>query len=333
MPTVKKRRAESRNAVINQVSVTPMFVAPMTARPVERLPEGDDWIYEIEFDGYRALLRKDENKVQIRSRNNEDMSDNYPSIIAAGARLRANSAILDGQIVALDRNGRPCLQALHHRDWHPNHRVVFHAFDLLYLNGEQLTEKPLKIRRSKLPAIISGSGLLLSGELPGTPAHLAQAARSLGLEGIIAKRQTSNYQPGSRSSDWLKLKFERQQNFVIGGFRPAGNRIDALLVGYHEGGKLRFAGEVRAGFIPTVRRELFQQLSVLRIMSCPFADLSTVEPAHWGGGIADEEMQWINPELLAQIRFVEWTAEGRLRHATFLGLRLDKSPRDVHRDS
>jgi bifunctional non-homologous end joining protein LigD len=158
----------------------------------------------------------------------------------------------------------------------------------------------------------------------------------LGLEGVVAKRKDSSYVPGERSQDWQKLKFELQQEFVIGGYRPVGDAIDALLVGYYAGKALRFAGKVRAGFVPNIRRQLFEKLKALRTEDCPFSDLpSPPGSSRWGGGVTAEEMQmrWVRPTCVAQIRFVEWTAEGRLRLAKFLGLRTDKDARDVHREA
>src|SRR5262249_6127626 len=135
---------------------------------------------------------------------------------------------------------------------------------------------------------------------------------------------------------WVKLKLERQQEFVIGGYRPDGPSVDALLVGYYENDQLRFAGKVRGGFVPRLRRDVFEKLKGLRTKGCPFADLPRAGGgSRWGGGITAEEMRemyWVRTQLLAQIRFVEWTAEGRLRHAKFLGLRTDKKPTDVHRE-
>ncbi len=136
--------------------------------------------------------------------------------------------------------------------------IVFYAFDLLHLDGVDLTGEPLIQRRKKLPKVIGESGLLLSQELPGTAAEIVQAVRGLGLEGVIAKRRDSPYEPGERSGDWVKLKLELQQEFVIGGYRPGSNGIDALLVGYHDESGLRFAGKVRAGFVAHVRREVFK---------------------------------------------------------------------------
>jgi bifunctional non-homologous end joining protein LigD len=154
----------------------------------------------------------------------------------------------------------------------------------------------------------------------------------LGLEGVIAKRKSSRYEPGLRSESWLKLKLENQQEFVVGGYRPGPHGIDALLVGYYEGKALKFAGKVRAGFTPHVRREVFDALARLHISRCPFADLPSSKASHWGGGVTAEqmqEMQWVKPALAAQIRFVEWTADGHLRHAAFIGLRGDKDPRSI----
>jgi bifunctional non-homologous end joining protein LigD len=163
-------------------------------------------------------------------------------------------------VVALDASGRPTFQALQHRSAHPNHIVVYFAFDLLRLHGEDLTALPLYARRSKLDPLVKGSGILPSEALEGTAADVIAAVRSLGLEGILAKRKESRYVPGERSSAWQKLKLDRQQAFVIGGYRPGSNGVDALLVGYYEGKPLRFAGEVRAGFTPHLRRQVFANL-------------------------------------------------------------------------
>jgi ATP-dependent DNA ligase len=176
----------------------------------------------------------------------------------------------------------------------------------------------------------------LSQDLPGSAADIVKALRAAGIEGVIAKRRDSTYQPGERSTDWVKLKLERQQEFVIGGYRPDGaSGLDALLVGFYEGKELRFAGKVRAGLIPHVRREVLGKLKPLQVPECPFANLPDTDVGRWGGGItADQmrEMHWTKPQLVAQIRFVEWTAENRLRHAAFLGLRLDKSAREVRQE-
>jgi bifunctional non-homologous end joining protein LigD len=156
------------------------------------------------------------------------------------------------------------------------------------------------------------------------------------LEGIIAKRKDSHYEAGERSSNWRKLKLERQQEFVVGGYRPSGEgSVDALLVGYFENRELRFAAKVRAGLVPHVRRQLARTLSDLRQKRCPFVDLPSEGSSRWGGGVSQEdmkEMEWTRPELVVQVQFVEWTAENRLRHSKYLGLRSDKAATDVSRE-
>ena len=307
----------------------------MAAVIVDSLPEGNDWIYEVKLDGYRALLLKNGAQLQIRSRNDRDLTMAYPSVAAAGRRLRADRAVVDGEIVAVDEHGHPSFQALQHRAAHPNHAIVFYAFDLLHLSGVDLTGAPLEERRTRLAAIVTGSGVLLSMELPGTAQEVIEAVRGLGLEGVVAKRRNSRYVPGQRSNAWQKLKLDRQQEFVVGGYRPGPNGIDALLVGYYAGRELRFAGKVRAGFTPHLRREVYAQLAAIHAARCPFADLPNSSTSHWGGGVtADQmdEMQWVSPKLVAQIRFVEWTADDHLRHAAFLGLRKDKRPKEVTRE-
>jgi bifunctional non-homologous end joining protein LigD len=307
----------------------------MAAQVVNQLPEGAEWLYELKFDGYRALLVKDGKRVEIRSRNDKNMTRLYPAVAAAGLQLKAEQVTLDGEIVAVDEHGRPSFQALQHRGSRAGHQVVFYAFDVLHLDGCDLLQEPLNRRRARLPALVEGSGLLLSQELAGTAADVVKAVKDVGLEGVVAKRRDSLYGPGERSGDWQKLKLERQQEFVVGGYRPDGSLgIDALLVGYYEGKKLLFAGKVRNGMVPHTRRELLAKLKPLHVKECPFANLPSEGDTRWGGGVSAEqmhEMQWTKPELVVQVKFVEWTAEGRLRLPKFLGVRMDKAASDVMR--
>lgn len=314
----------------------PTFVTPMAAIAVKQLPEGGEWLYEVKFDGYRELIIKDGTRIQLQSRNQKDFTSMYPGIAAAALKLNARQAIVDGEIVALDESGRPAFQALQHRGAHPKHPIVLYAFDLLQLNGRDLMGEPIERRRAPLPKLVGENSVIrISDDLPGSVPQVVEAVRSLGLEGVIAKRRGSLYHPGERSKDWLKLKLVNQQEFVIGGFRPDGrSSIDALVVGYFEGKQLKFAGKVRAGFTPHIRGHLRRHLDPLRVGNCPFADLPTGR-SRWGGGILADEMRqfiWTKPELVAQIRFTEWTSEGRLRHAAYLGLRDDKAARAVGRE-
>ena len=308
----------------------------MAAESVSNLPEGDDWIYELKLDGYRALVLNDGTQIQVRSRNNKDLTRLYPSVGAAARQLEVKTVVIDGEVVALSPDGRPSFEVLQHRGSNPGHQIVFYAFDLLFLNGRDMTGEPLVKRRAKLQAIIGDdSTIRLSQVLPGEASAVVTAVRDAGLEGVIAKRKNSLYQPGERSGDWVKLKLEHQQEFVIGGYRANGSQVDALLVGYYEGRNLRFASKVRAGLVPHVRRELFQTLNRLQTKACPFVNLPDAHISRWGGGVTTEQMaqmHWTRPKLVAQIRFVEWTAEGRLRHSAYLGLRDDKAAKQVTRE-
>jgi bifunctional non-homologous end joining protein LigD len=314
----------------------PRFIEPMAARLVTALPEGPEWLYEAKLDGYRALIIKDGARVQVRSRNDKDMTRAYPSVTAGGRKLVADQAVVDGEIVAVDAQGRPSFQALQHRGSHPQHAIAFYAFDLLHLNGQDLMDRPLAERRRALPDVLEGTGLLLSIELPGTAAQVAEVVRSLGLEGVVAKKRRSRYTPGERTQNWRKLKLDQQQEFVVGGYRPGSGGVDSLLVGYYEGRELHFGGKVRAGFTAHLRRDVAGRLRAFHIDRCPFVDLPNSKESHWGGGVTAEqmhEMQWVEPKLVAQIRFVEWTAEGHLRHAAFLGMRTDKKANTIRRET
>jgi bifunctional non-homologous end joining protein LigD len=308
----------------------------MAATLVHELPEGPEWLYEVKLDGYRALVMKSADRVQIRSRNNKDLTASYPGIVSAAARLRAATAVVDGEIVAVDGQGRPSFQALQNRGSFPQHTIVFYAFDLLHVDGRDITRLPLEERKARLADVVRESGVLLSASLPGTAAQVISVVRGAGLEGVIAKRRASAYKAGLRTETWVKLKLDRQQEFVVGGYRPGPHGLDALLVGFYDQGKLKFAGKVRAGFTPHVRREVFEQLKPLHTARCPFADLPNARTSHWGGGVTAEQMsetQWLRPKLVAQVRFVEWTADDHLRHAAFLGLRDDKPAKDVRRET
>jgi bifunctional non-homologous end joining protein LigD len=314
----------------------PTFIKPMAAQVVRRLPEGGEWMYELKFDGYRALILKNGTSIQIRSRNEKDLTSMYPAIHTAGLDLSARTAVIDGELLAVDAGGRPSFQALQHRSAYPDHSILFYAFDLLHLDGRRLTGLTLTERRQHLARVVGDSDVRLSEELPGAAADVIEAVRGLGLEGIIAKRRDSRYLAGHRTDAWQKLKLERQQEFVIGGYRPGPHGVDALLVGVYDAlGSLHYTGYVRAGFTPHLRREVFTRLRAIHVTRCPFVDLPNSKTSHWGGGITVEQMaqmQWVKPALVTQVRFVEWTADDHLRHAAFVGLRLDKRPREVRRE-
>ena len=311
----------------------PAFVEPMAAKVVQELPEGDQWLYEVKWDGYRAQAIKNGAAVSLASRNLKSITRQFPSVAESVARVRAKTALLDGEIVALDAGGRPSFQGLHH--WSlEGLTLVYYAFDLLHLDGRDLTRLPLDDRRAALRSIVDQSGVLLSEPLPGTPAQIASAVRRLGLEGVVAKRRRSTYTPGRRSDSWIKVRFAARHEFVVGGFKPNATNLESLVVGYYEGSKLMSAGKVRTGLTPHSRADLFARMQPLLSDKCPFANLPSIGSGHWGEGITADEMKalrWLKPRLVVELSFVEWTRDGSLRHAAFLGVRDDKAARDVTR--
>ena len=305
----------------------------MMAVSAASLPAGAEWSYEVKWDGYRAQAVKHGPAVSLASRNLKNITRQFPEVVRAAGLVRAASAVLDGEIVALDADGRPSFQALHHADTE-GLSIVYYAFDLLHLNGRDLTAAPLDERRDALRQVVEGSGVLLSDPLPGTPEQIAAAVRALGLEGVVAKRRRSAYAPGRRSDAWVKVRFAQHQEFVIGGFRPVGADFDSLLVGYYDGRKLMCAGKVRAGFTPHLRAQVFARIEHLQTTNCPFVNLPTARHGRWGEGVTAEDMKalrWLKPVQVAEVSFAEWTRDGSLRHAAFMALRDDKAARQVHR--
>ncbi len=263
----------------------------------------------------------------------KDATKLYPAVARDVARLHATSVLLDGEAVAVDEEGRPSFQALHHQ---AAHIVVYYAFDLLHLDGRDLTATPLDERRDLLATVLKGSRLLRSEPLPGTPEQIEKAVRELHLEGVVAKKKSSRYEPGKRSRSWVKVKFNRRQEFVVGGYKPLAGGFESLLVGYYEGRKLMFASKVRVGLTPHGRAELFPQLKAIEQAKCAFANVPSSRTGHWGEGITAEDMRalrWLKPKIVVEVSFVEWTRDGLLRHPEFIDERNDKDPRAVKREA
>jgi bifunctional non-homologous end joining protein LigD len=304
----------------------------MLASSATLLPKGAGWSYEVKWDGYRTLALKNGPRVKLLSRNLKDATRLYPTVAREVARLHAESALLDGEVVAIDDQGRPSFQALHHQ---MAHTVVYHAFDVLHLDGRDLITTPLDERRALLSDVLKGSHLLRSEPLPGTPDEIEQAVRDLHLEGVVAKRRNSRYEPGKRSRSWVKVKFNRRQEFVVGGFKPGAGGFESLLVGYYEGRRLMFASKVRAGLTSHVRVALSPALKAREQPRCPFANLPSGKTGHWGEGITADDMaalRWVKPTIVVEVSFVEWTRDRLLRHPEFIGVRDDKSPREIRRE-
>ncbi|MGW3626649.1 non-homologous end-joining DNA ligase [Streptomyces sp. NPDC000880] len=306
---------------------------PMLAVLSDRRTFDGGWLFERKLDGERALGLRGHDRVQLLSRNGLPLNATYPEVAAALAEQECSDFIVDGEIVAL-RDGRTDFSLLQRRMQLTDPRtalasgvpVVYFLFDLLRLDGCDTTRLPLRTRKQLLR-----SAFEFRGPLRFTPhrnhggQELLDKACARGWEGLIAKRADSVY-VARRSSDWLKLKCAAGQEFVIGGFtEPTGSRagFGALLLGYYDGGRLRYAGKVGTGFDRATLLDLRRRLEALRQSRSPFeaGPEMRVRGAHW-----------VRPELVAQIGFTEWTRDGRLRHPRFLGLRFDKKPTDVVRE-
>ena len=334
-------RTKAKNTAANS-KLTPAFIEPMKAQLVDSPPAGE-WIYEIKFDGFRALAFRDRRGTRLLSRNNKDFAGRFPDIAKAIDRLDVNDAIIDGEIVALDAEGRSSFQLLQAYDIGAERPpLFFYAFDLLQLNGRDLKDEPLSTRKGALEELLrsaaSAGTVRFSASLEGEVDSLLEQARKLGLEGLIGKRPDSVYEVGRRSGAWIKLKLHQEQEFVIGGYTPpAGSRshFGALLVGVYDGGELKFAGKVGTGFNAKLLRSLHQQFEKIASDTCPFVDLPEKRSGRYGQGVTAAEMRrchWVEPVMVAQIKFTEWTRDHRLRHPVFLGLREDKAAREVVRE-
>jgi len=302
----------------------------MLAAPVAELPENTDkWSYEVKLDGYRCLVGRDSRGVKLWSRRGNIFNKNFPAIVRACEKLPEDT-LIDGEVVALDEQGRMSFNLLqHHRS--KASAIQYYAFDLLVYGGRSLLELELEERRKLLVDIIAplDECVRFSEDFEADPADLLRSVKELGFEGIVAKRKNSVYEPGKRSGAWVKFKLSRSEEFVIGGYTP-GHPFDALIVGHYKDDKLYFVGKVRNGFVPRLRREVFKSLKTLETATCPFANLPEKKRTQWA--LTREEMKncrWVRPELVAEIEFTEWTPDGHLRHATFMRLREDKEASEI----
>jgi bifunctional non-homologous end joining protein LigD len=330
-----KPSTPQRQTIIDVSALPPArkgFIEPMMASPMANLPEdASAWIYEVKLDGYRCLALKDNKRVALFSRRGNSLNDDFPAI-AKALELLPDETMIDGEIVALDEQGRPSFNALQNRRF-GKQQLHYYVFDVLSYQGRSLLGVELRRRRELLRSILPASSAVIFSEDFQTPvSQLLKSARELGLEGIMAKRGDSLYQPGKRSGAWVKYKIQQGQEFVVGGYE-IGNPLESLLIGYYDKGKLIFLDKVRNGLRPWLRKELHKKLRPLETEICPFANLP--ERKTRLGAITKEEMnncRWIKPEIVAQIEFGEWTVDNHLRHPKFVGLREDKEPREVVRE-
>ena len=300
----------------------PFRVSPMLATLVDKSFHLPGWIYEQKYDGVRILAYKEGSHISLITRNGIVRTDRYPEVGAAVSKLKPRFLLLDGEAVVFDKHDVSHFQLLQQGKG----PVKYSAFDCLYLNGRDLRSAPLRERRETLTELLLGGGhgtIVLSEELAANGLKAFEVAKKRKLEGLVAKNLESKYAE-KRSREWLKVKVNRESEFVIGGYtKPSGSRLylGALLLGVYEGNKLRYAGKVGTGFDTETLRTLSEKLKKLKQEKSPFAD-----------EVREKNATFVRARLVAQIAYTEWTKDGRLRHPAFLGLRDDKAPHEVRRE-
>jgi len=321
-------KKETSNAQLKKnKSKLPDFVPPQLATLADEPPKGDQWVHEIKFDGYRALVRVDGENIKMITRANNDWTHWFLDLPDYFKFLEIKSALIDGEVVVPNEKGITSFHALQEamsNDAPSGSELHYYAFDLLYLNGEDLMRLPLRERKNRLREILPENlpRLHFSEDFAGDGAAVFEKSCHMKLEGIISKRADAPYEPG-RSKTWLKIKCSNEQEMVIGGFTYQSkhpDRLGALLIGYYKDKKLIFAGKVGTGFTQTESVWLLKKLEKLRNDENPFGTV----PATYRRGA-----HWVRPELLAQVTFTEWTKDGMLRHPSYQGLREDKPARQV----
>ncbi len=317
-------------------SIMPMLA---TAGSLQELDAGEDWLLEMKWDGVRAIASVQGGAVTLTSRNGKDMTAVYPELAELADLVSARDAVLDGEIVALNKAGRPDFGLLQGRmkltrpaDVDRAQREIpvhFMVFDLLFVNGERLTGSDLSTRRPLLQSVLSPAPdgrIQLSPLLDLTADRALASSSELGLEGILAKKAVSRYEAGKRSPGWIKIKHQRSQEVVVGGWRPGkGQRegmLGSLLLGIPAGGSLSYVGRVGTGFSTRELAELTMELARLQRKTAPFGDVPDADAA---------DASWVTPKLVGEVAYSEWTGTGRLRHPVWRGWRLDKDAQDVER--
>jgi DNA ligase D-like protein (predicted ligase) len=313
------------------------FIEPMLLMRTDTLPnDASRWEYQLKFDGYRAIAFKSGGKLHLRSRNDNDFSLRYPGVVKGLAKL-PDETVIDGEVIAVDEEGRPSFNILQNYGSAPA-QVLYFVFDVMILRGQNVMRDTLAARRKLLEKNVLprlAEPVRYAPPLEAELSVLVESVKAQGLEGLVAKRLDSRYEAGLRSGAWQKMRVNQGQEFVIGGYTIGGKTFDALIFGYYEGDRLIYVARTRNGFTPAVRQQVFKKFPGLEIKQCPFSNLPEARSGRWGQGLTKAKMaecRWLNPVLVAQIEFLEWTADNHLRHSKFIGLRDDKPARAVRRE-
>jgi DNA ligase D-like protein (predicted ligase) len=309
------------------------FIETMDCLPVTKLPEGPNWTYEIKLDGYRLEAVKSQGKITVYSRRHNVLNEKF-GYIADALKQLSDETVLDGEIVAVDDEGRSNFNLLQNFR-SAQLQIHYYAFDVLMHKGKLLIDRPLAQRREILAKILPRNDHVSLSAVGTSSSQMIKFVIDNSLEGIVAKRADSVYAPGKRTGLWSKYRVNLGQEFVVGGY-TVGDPFDALVIGFYRGKDLMFASRVRAGFVPATRREVFAKIKALKIAKCPFVNLPEKEPGRWGQGLTAEKMKaciWVKPTTVVRIDFAEWTGADKLRHTKFVAMRDDKDPKKVVRET
>ncbi|AIE86519.1 DNA ligase D [Fimbriimonas ginsengisoli] len=312
----------------------PKAVKPMLATLVDKPFDDDSWSFEIKWDGYRAIALLNEGRVDLTSRNEKSFNEKFYSVLTALQSWKLN-AVIDGEITVTSPNGVSSFGALQNWRSEADGLLIFYAFDLLWLEGKDLTNLPLTERRSLLRALIppENEAIRFSENFEGQGIQVFEAAVKLGLEGIIAKKNNSVYRPGDRTSDWLKIKAHKRQEVVIGGYTKnegSSKPFSSLLVGVFEGDQLKYTGKIGTGFDIKTQRSMLAQFQPLIRETSPFTTVPDINsPSRFRPDPPKATATWLEPRLVCEVSFTEMTSDQVMRHPSFEGMRADKSARNV----
>jgi bifunctional non-homologous end joining protein LigD len=330
---VRKKKLDTKALSQAKDISFPVTISPMLATLVDKPHDEPGWIYEIKWDGYRALAFRNEELTELKSRNDKSFNQKFYPIYEAVQNWNIN-AILDGEIVVLNDDGHADFGALQNWRSEADGDLIYYIFDLLWLNGKDLTPLPLVERRAILKQIIPNEGVIrLSENFETTGSEFLPLAQQLGLEGIIAKRSDSPYLPGERTTDWLKIKANKRQEVVIGGYtinKGSSKPFSSLLVGVYKNKKLIYTGKIGTGFNDKKQKEMLAQFKPLVISQSPFETVPDInKPSRFRPNPPEAVAVWLKPALVCEVSFNEMTSDGVMRHPSFEGMRMDKTAREV----
>jgi bifunctional non-homologous end joining protein LigD len=339
-----KNKSETENTIspdkiasTGKTAKFPTKLSPMLATMVDKPFDKDGWQYEIKWDGYRTVAFCNKDKVELKSRNGKSYKEKFYPILNAVQKWNIH-AVVDGEVVVLDEGGKPNFGALQNWRSEADGELYFYVFDLLWMNGKDLMQIPLSVRRAILKQLIpENSTIRFSENFEVSGIEFFDTAKKIGLEGIMAKKSDSTYSPGNRSKEWLKIKANKRQEMVIGGYtknEASSKTFSSLLLGVYENGALIYTGKAGTGFSDKQQLEMLEQFKPYITKSAPFTDLPDInKPSRFQRNPANATAVWMKPALVCEVSFTEMTTDGIMRHPSFIAMRSDKKAKDVIKET